>query len=377
MIRLAVPSIEEDDLQAVRETLESGYLVQGARVAAFEEVVASYVGTQYAVAVSNCTAALLLALLALDVGPGDKVGVTTYSWPATANVIALCGAEPVFIDIDAETYNMSPAALAEVLKRETLKAILPVHTFGAMADMPRIMEEADYRGVPVVEDAACALGAEGGGKRAGALGAIGCFSFHPRKAVTTGEGGVITTDDAALARRMRILRNHGQDPETAAPDFVMPGYNMRLTEFQAALGQTQMSKVERIIEKRREHARYYDELIGGSPITPQRALEGTRHVYQSYVALLPRELAPRRAAVIAALKERGIEATIGTYHIPLTTYFRTRGRFGVGDFPVTDDVAARAISLPMFEGMTPQQQEQVVSVLEELVGAEESQKSQA
>jgi dTDP-4-amino-4,6-dideoxygalactose transaminase len=320
----------------------------------------------------------MLALLALDVGPGDKVGVTTYSWPATANVISLCGAEPVFIEIDAETYNMNPAALAEVLKSQPLKAILPVHTFGAMADMPRIMEEADYRGVPVIEDAACALGAQqSDGRRAGALGAIGCFSFHPRKAVTTGEGGVITTDDAALARRMRILRNHGQDPEAAAPDFVMPGYNMRLTEFQAALGLTQMGKVERIIESRRTHARYYDELIGGSSITPQRAPEGTRHVYQSYVALLPRDVAPRRAAVIAALKERGIETTIGTYHIPMTTYFRTRGQFRAGDFPVTDDVAARAISLPMFEGMTQEQQETVVSALDELVGAEELQKSEA
>lgn len=369
MIRLAVPSIEEDDLEAVREALASGYLVQGPKVAAFEEAVAGYVGSRYAVAVSNCTSALLLALLALDVGARDKVGVTAYSWPATANVIALCGAEPVFIDIDADTFNMNPAALEEVLRRTKLKAILPVHTFGGMADMQRIAEAAYPRGVPVIEDAACALGAESGGKRAGTFGVMGCFSFHPRKAVTTGEGGIITTDDAALARRLRMLRNHGQDPDAKSPDFIVPGYNMRLTEFQGALGLTQISKAERIIEARRLYAARYDELIGGGSIRPPRALKGTRHVYQSYVVLLPRDAAERRSSIIAALREQGIEATIGTYHIPLTTYFRGRDGFGAGDFPVTDDVSARALSLPMFEGLAQEQQGFVVDRLEREVVA--------
>ncbi|HEX8723393.1 MAG TPA: DegT/DnrJ/EryC1/StrS family aminotransferase [Pyrinomonadaceae bacterium] len=369
MIRLAVPSIGEEDLAAVREALASGYLVQGARVAAFEEAVAVYVGARHAVAVSNCTSALLLALMALGVGPGDRVGVTTYSWPATANVIALCGAEPVFVEIDAATYNMDPGRLEEALACHELKAVLPVHAFGGMADMGRIMEAAGRRGVPVVEDAACALGAEQGGARAGTFGLMGCFSFHPRKAVTTGEGGVITTDDDALARRLRALRNHGQDPEAPAPDFILPGHNMRLTEFQAALGSTQLAKVERIIASRRAAAARYDELLGGGAVTTPRALEGTRHVYQSYVVLLPREAAPRRAEIIAALKARGVETTIGTYHMPLTSYFRGRGGFAPGDFPVTDDVAARALSLPLFEGITAEEQEAVASALEEAVGA--------
>ncbi len=363
MIRLTIPTIEEDDLEAVREALASGYLVQGPRVAAFEEAVATYVGTKHAVAVSNCTAALLLALMALEIGPGDYVAVTTYSWPATANVIALCGAEPVFVEIEAGTFNMDAAALAEALKCTQFKAILPVHTFGGMADMPRILEVASRHGVPVIEDAACALGAELNGRRAGTWGVMGCFSFHPRKAITTGEGGVVTTDDAALARKLRILRNHGQDPDAPAPDFVAPGHNMRLTEFQAALGGTQMQKVERIIASRRAQASRYDELLRGSALVTPQALAGSRHVYQSYVALLAPEVASSRSEIISALKAQGIETTIGTYHLPLTTYFRSHGGFKPGDFPVTDDVAARAISLPLFESLTEAQQGNVVEAL--------------
>jgi dTDP-4-amino-4,6-dideoxygalactose transaminase len=367
LIRLAIPSIEDDDLEAVRAALASGYLVQGPNVEAFEEAVAEYVGVEHGIAVSNGTAALFLALRALDIGPGDKVGVTAYSWPATANVIALCGAEPVFIDVDPETFNLDSRLLKKTLEATTLKAVLPVHAFGGMADMQTISDAARSYSVPVIEDAACALGATLEGKRAGSFGVMGCFSFHPRKAVTTGEGGMIVTDDADLARRLRALRNHGQDPDAPTPDFIMPGYNLRLTEFQAALGNTQMRKVERIIEKRRRSACVYDELIGGRRLAPPAALAGSRHVYQSYVVLLPREDASRRTSIIATLKERGIETTIGTYHLPLTTYFRAAGGFRSGDFPVTDDVAARAISLPIFETITPEQQATVVSALEEIL----------
>ena len=363
MIRLTIPTIEEDDLEAVREVLASGYLVQGPRVADFEQLVATYVGTKHAVAVSNCTAALLLALMALEIGPGDRVAVTTYSWPATANVIALCGAEPVFVEIEAGSFNMDADALAEVLTRTNVKAILPVHTFGGMADMSRILTVAAKDSVPVIEDAACALGAELEGKRAGTWGAMGCFSFHPRKAITTGEGGVITTNDAGLARKLRILRNHGQDPDAPVPDFIAAGHNMRMTEFQAALGSSQMLKVERIISSRRAQAARYNELLSGSGLVTPFVTPASRHVYQSYVTLLPRELASARAEIIKALKAQGIETTIGTYHLPLTSYFRNRGGFKVGDFPVTDDISTRALSLPLFEALTPEQQRHVTASL--------------
>lgn len=367
MIRLAVPSIEEDDLAAVHAVLESGFLVQGARVAEFERAVAGRAGCTEAVAVANCTAALHLALLALDVGPGDRVAVSTYSWPATGNVIALCGAEPVFVDVDPATYNLDPEALRGALAEGPVRAVLAVHAFGGMADMPRVLEIAREHGVPLLEDAACALGASLEGRPAGGWGAAGCFSFHPRKAVTTGEGGVVTTDDAAIARRVRVLRNHGLDPDAPAPDFVAPGYNVRMTEFQAALGVTQMAKLDRVVAARRAGAARYDRLLAGTGVEIPAALAPEAHVYQSYVPLLPREAAPRRAEIIAALRERGVETTIGTYHMPLTRYFRERGGHAPGDFPVTDDVAARALSLPLFEALTAEAQETVVRELVSLL----------
>jgi perosamine synthetase len=369
MIRLTIPAIDEDDLRAVREALASGYLVQGRRVAEFERIVAQYVGTDYAVAVSNCTAALHLSLLALGVGPGDRVAVPTYSWPATANVVALCEAEPLFIEIEPDTYNMDPEALEVALSSTKVKAVMPVHVFGAIADMRRIMSIAERHGASVIEDAACALGAALENKKAGAWGLMGCFSFHPRKAVTTGEGGIITSNDVALIRKLRALRNHGQDPDAATPDFIFPGYNLRITEFQAALGVSQMGKLDRIIEGRRAQAANYNRLLEGSELKTPTSPTKAGNVFQSYVVLVPTRIASRRTEIINALRQHGVEATIGTYHLPLTTYFRERGRYATGDFPVTDDVASRAISLPMFEGLTLAQQEKVANELLELTNA--------
>ena len=364
MIRLTIPSIDEADLAAVREALASGYLVQGPRVAAFEQALAGRAGTAHAVAVSSCTAALHLALMALEIGRGNAVIVTAYSWVATANVIELCGAKPVFVDIRPDTFNMDPAQLESALESTAaVKAVLPVHTFGQMADMQRILELARRHGVPVVEDAACALGATLGGRQAGTCGAMGCFSFHPRKAVTTGEGGMVVTDDPALARRLRALRNHGQDPDSPSPDFILPGFNYRMTEFQAALGLTQMTKLDRIVAARRRLAAHYDELLRGTPLQPSGVAAGSEPVYQSYVALLPGSAAAHRAGLIGALKERGIETTIGTWHMPMTTYFRERYGHKSGDFPVADDVFARSITLPLYETLTFEQQEEVVAEL--------------
>ena len=376
MIRLTRPSIEADDLQAVHEAVASGHLVQGPRVAAFERAVAEQAGTRHAVAVTNCTAALQMSLLALDVRAGDVVVVGAYSWPTTANVVELCGAQPVFADVDPATFNLRPDALEETLARLTrsrelarrVKAIIPIHTFGQIADMPALLEIAGRHGVPIVEDAACALGASLGGKPAGAWGVMGCFSFHPRKAVTTGEGGAITTDDDRLAGYLRALRNHGQDFEAGTPDqFVMPGFNNRMTEFQAALGVTQMAKTGRINAARRALAARYDALLDPALERLGARAPDERHVFQSYVVLLPREAAPRRAALIAELRERGVEAQIGTWHMPLITYYRTKYGFRAGDFPVADDVAARALTLPLYEGLTEVEQHEVVRQVHEVL----------
>ncbi len=377
MIRLTIPSIEEDDLQASREALASGFLVQGARVADFEKSISSYVGVKHAVAVSNCTAALHLALLTLDVRAGDIVLVTTYSWVATANVIELCGAQPVFVDIQPDTFNMDPERLAENLKRlmattETarrVKAVLPVHTFGQMANMTAIKKIADQYGIPVIEDAACALGAKWEGRNAGSWSVMGCFSFHPRKAITTGEGGVITTNDDPLARTLRALRNHGLDPEASSSDFIMPGYNYRMTEFQAAFGSTQMKKLDRIIQARRRLAHHYDSLLENDPVLVPAVPSQSQPVYQSYVTLLPEGAAPHRAEIIRQLKEDGIETNIGTWHMPLTTYFRTRYGYCAGDFPVSENVFDRALTLPLHEFLTEAEQEEVVQKLTQTLKA--------
>lgn len=376
MIRLTIPSIEEDDLKAARDVLESGFLVQGAQVAEFEKTIASYVGVKHVIAVSNCTAALHLSLLALDVRPGDLVLATTYSWVATANVIELCGAQPVFVDIQPDTFNMDPELLAKTMGRlmataETarrVKAILPVHIFGQMADMTAITKIAEQYGVPVIEDAACALGAKWEDRQAGSWGIMGCFSFHPRKAITTGEGGAITTNDDQLARKLRALRNHGLDPEASSPEFIMPGFNYRMTEFQAAFGSSQMKKLDRIIAARRRLAHHYDSLLENDPVLTPAVPSQSFHVYQSYVTLLPEQAAPRRAEIIRQLKEQGIETNIGTWHMPLTTYFRTRYGYRAGDFPASEDVFARALTLPLYENLTAENQNIVVDRLLDTTG---------
>jgi len=376
MIRLTIPSLDETDFAAVRAVLETGYLVQGAQVQAFERAVARQVGRAEAIAVSNCTAALHMALLVLGVGKEDLVMVTTYSWPATANVIELCGARPIFVEIEPDTFNMSPAHLEEALRplmrdpttARRVKAILPVHTFGQMANMSTIQTIAARYEIPVIEDAACALGASWQGQQAGTWGSMGCFSFHPRKAITTGEGGMITTSNNELARQLRTLRNHGQNPDALTPDFVMPGFNYRLTEFQGALGVTQMAKLMRIVATRREKAHVYDKLLVNTPLQAPHIPSDSQPVYQSYVVLLPEEVKEHRAAAIVQLRQQGIETTIGTWHMPLTTYFRTHYDYQPGDFPITDAVFARSLTLPLHETMTENEQAQVVVCVQQAFG---------
>ena len=371
MIRLTVPSLDQDDLSAVHEVLALGFLVQGKHVAAFERTIAKYVGSEHAVAVSSCTAALHLALLALDTRPGDLVIVPAYSFIATANVVELCGAQPIFVDIEQDTFNMDPSGLESVLRRLMpakttackAKAIMPVHTFGQMADMSAIGPLAARYGLPVIEDAACSLGATQHGRQAGTWGTMGCFSFHPRKAITTGEGGLVVTNDPALARRIKALRNHGQDPTAVSPDIVEPGYNYRMTEFQAALGVTQMAKYDRIIASRRRLAAIYDELFGDTELQVPVTRQENQHVYQSYVVLLPKHKAKYRSELIRQLKNKGIETTIGTWNMPMTSYFRNRYGLRQDDFPVTEDVFSRALTLPLYECLPEQEQQEVAEGL--------------
>jgi len=366
MIRLAAPEIPEEALEQVREVLQSGWFVQGKHVAEFERAVAEFAGIEHAVAVTSGTAALHIALLAMGIGAGDEVAVSAYSYPASANVIELCGAQPLFVDIDPRTFNMDPSCLEECLRgRATAPAaVIVVHAFGQMADLDAIGDVAASHGVPLIEDAACALGATWSDRPPGATTRVACFSFHPRKAITTGEGGMLVTGDRQLADAARALRNHGLAPDAPSPDFILPGFNYRMTEFQAVLGSSALQRLPASIATRRALAARYDDLLTGLvevPLVP--APSG--HVYQSYVVLLPPQIAERRAEIIAALAERGVESTIGTWAIPDTTFYRERYGYGPDSFPVTAEVFRRALSLPLHDKISEQDQRDVAAALTE------------
>jgi dTDP-4-amino-4,6-dideoxygalactose transaminase len=368
VIRLARPEIGDEEVAAAAAVLRSGQLVQGPEVAAFEDVLSARLGAAPVVAVSNGTAALHLALLALGVGRGDRVAVPTFSFPATANAVELVGATPLFIDIEALTFGMDPERLAEALGREPrVKAIMPVHAFGGMAQMAPIAAIAAQHGIPVIEDAACALGCVLEGVSAGCWGPLGCFSFHPRKAITTGEGGAIVARTPQLRQSLRALRNHGLDPDSPTPDFVRPGFNYRLSEMQAAVGRVQLGRLDALVRTRRELAARYDALLEPLPVVVPRALSPEAHVYQSYVVLLPADVAPRRGAIIASLRSAGVETTIGTYHMPLLTWFRTTYGYEPGGYPVGEALAARALALPMHARLDGADLEAVVAALGSLL----------
>ncbi len=354
MIRLAQPDFGADELAAVETVLRSGWLVQGAQVAQFEHALARCVGTQEAVAVNSGTSALLLSLLALGIGPGDEVITAALTYPATANAVELTGARPVFADVSADDFNIDPDRIGACITAHT-RALLPVHLFGAMADLGPLLTAAQRCGAKVIEDAACALGAErwveGRWQHAGAVGTVGCFSFHPRKSITTGEGGMITTDALDIAEKLRRLRNHGATGQGGVQEFLTVGGNYRLTEIQAALGTVQMGKLEATTARRRALAQLYDTALQAIEWVqiPRRA-EGSRPVFQSYVVVLDPSI--DRTQVIAALHQRGVESTIPTYAVPLTHYYRSKYGYQPGDFPVTQRVFAHGLTLPLHPRMS-------------------------
>lgn len=367
IIKLAAPRVSDEALQAVRDVLTSGWLVQGERVAELEAATAEITGIEHAVAVSSGTAALHTALAALGIEPGDAVAVSAYSYVATANVVEMCGATPLFVDIEPDTFNMNPGELERVLsepRESPIRAVIVVHAFGQMADLDAITQIAGDHDVPIIEDAACALGATWAGSSPGAHSAMACFSFHPRKAITTGEGGMVVTADRDTAVAARAFRNHGLDPDADGPDFTGVGLNYRMTEFQAAMGTVALRQLEAGISQRRLLAKRYDELLAGRVGIPHVAPQ-SGHVYQSYVVLLDADAAAARPQIIEALAQRGVESTIGTWAIPTTSFYRARYGYTEASFPVTSDVFARSLSLPLHEGIEADDQDRVVEALGE------------
>ncbi len=319
LMRLVQPVLGEEEIRQIRQVIQSGFLTQGTKLDEFEKLVAKFIGTKYAFATTSATTALHLSLAALGIGSGDEVLVPDFTFPATANVVIQQGAKPVLVDIDLETFTIDISDLERKVTPHT-KAIIPVHAFGLSADMDSILILAKKHKLYVVEDAACALGTIYYGKKCGSLGTTGCFSFHPRKAITTGEGGMITTNNYDLAQKIKILRNHGGIREKGRFRFVAAGYNYRMSDIAAAIGVAQMKKLNSIIIKRRNIATLLTEKlkkVKGVRLPTQPKWGG--HVFQSYVVLLDKHL--DRDKIIEWMFRKGIETTIGTYALHDQPFF--------------------------------------------------------
>lgn len=367
-IPLSKPDITENDIAAVANVLRTGMLVQGEQVAAFESDVAAYLGIKNVVAVSNGTASLHLALIALGVGPGDEVIVPAFSYVATANVVELVGAKCTFVDIDEDTFNINVEQTAAAISPRT-KAIIPVHEFGLCCNITGIAAVGSAHGVPIIEDAACALGATEKGAFAGTFGQIGSFSLHPRKAVTSGEGGFLITDDDDLANEFRTLRNHGNRRRDGKADFARAGLNYRMTEFQAALVRGQFARLEEIIARRQILAAHYLEYLRDvSPINLPVEPSDKRHTWQTFHCVVDHTI--DRDNLISDLANEGVFVGYGAQCIPVQTYYREKYALDHETlFPNATRAYRSGLALPMYASMSHDDAVTVSSALRRQVGA--------
>jgi dTDP-4-amino-4,6-dideoxygalactose transaminase len=370
-IPIARPYVGEEEEQAVIQSLRSGWLSQGPRVAEFEKQFAQYVGAKHAIAVSSCTTALHLAFIGAGIGPGQEVLCPSLSFIATANSIRYVGAEPVFVDIDPVTFNLDPNKIEAAITPRT-KAILAVHQIGLPAAMDEINEIARRHNLLVIEDAACAIGSVYKGKRIGAPHAwMACFSFHPRKILTTGEGGMITTNDDKVAERLRPLRQHAMTVSDVArhnaksvvlESYDEVGYNFRMTDMQAAIGLVQLSRVEGFIERRRAFAaRYTNELAKLGWLIPPAEPEGLRHNFQSYMVRLTQDAPVSRDALMQRLLDHGIATRRGIMATHREAPYRA-ARWD-GELPATNAATDECIILPLFHQMSEEEQAFVLDAI--------------
>jgi len=348
-VPLLRPYFDSEELEEIKKVLDSGWVSQGPKVKELEDEIAEYLGVKYAIAVTNCTSALHLALLSIGVKRGDEVLVADYTFPATGHAVLYCRAEPIFVDIDLKTYNINPESIEEKITERT-KVIIPVHTFGQPAEMDKIMEIAKDHNLKVIEDAACALGAKYKDKYAGTIGDVGCFSFHARKGITTGEGGMVVTDDKNLAEKIRNLSVFGmtsawdreKNTEFIIPEFTELGYNYKMSDITAAVGVTQLKRLEKIIERKRALAKYWNEQLQEIEfIEPPYVSENVKHIYQSYVALVDRHI--NRNKLIVTLMKRGIQTQIGTYASHIQPVYNSNQKC-----PNSLEIFNRSLALPMY-----------------------------
>jgi len=368
-VPFARPHLRGDEGDAVAQVIATGWVSQGPQVQAFERAFAERVGAPEAVATSNCTTALHLALHASGIGPGDEVIVPSLSFIATANSVWQCGATPVFADIDPATYNIHAASIERVITART-KAIMPVHQIGLPADMDPILELARERGLIVVEDAACAIGASYHGRPIGSLGPLACFSLHPRKVITTGEGGMIAVSDPEMAARLRRLRQHAMDVSDlarhSATDVVIEryperGFNVRMTDMQAALGLKQLEALDEILELRRRLAERYTSALSAIPYLEPPAPDpaGFVRTWQSYAVRLRAGAPVERTELMRRLLRDGVPTRRGVMAIHREEAY---AGFHPG-LPHTEAADRDVVMLPLFPGLTDAQQDHVIDRL--------------
>lgn len=380
----------DEEKEAIVKPLETGWVVQGPNVAKFQNMFADFTGSKYAHAASNCTTALHLGLEAMGITKGDKVIVPSFTYVASANAVEYTGAEVVFCDIDLKTFNIDETKLEEIIKKDSsIKGIMPVNLFGLCANMPYIMELAKKYNLKVIEDSACGFDGWIGDKHSGTFGDCGCFSFHPRKSICTGEGGMLITDDEDIANKVSQLKDHGASKSdlqrhkekggSLLPDFTMRGYNYRMTDMQGALGVCQMDRKEYIMNGRREVASKYDEVLKDisqlvSPYIP----ENYKHGYQSYVCIftdgedisnLTKEQIDRinikRNIFMEKLEEMTIATRQGTHAVHTLGYYKNKNNFKDEDFLMSYAADRLSIALPLYAGMTNEEFDYVISNIKE------------
>ena len=363
------PWLGEEEAQAAAAAVASGWIAQGPRVAQFEAAFAEALGVAHAVAVSSCTTALHLALIAAGIGPGDEVVVPSLSFIATANAARYVGAQPIFADVEAATLNLVPETIEPGLTGRT-RAVIAVDQAGVPADLDAIRALCEPRGIAVIEDAACAAGAAYRGRPAGATASLATFSFHPRKLLTTGEGGMIVTPDVDVAARLRRLREHGMNVGAAErhasqqpviESYLEVGFNYRMTDVQAAIGLVQLGKLGRLIERRRELAARYAELLADIPglVTIRDPAYGTTN-YQSFWVMLPEGFPVSRDDLLSMLADAGVSARRGIMAAHMEPAYAGQP---CPPLPVTERVTSGSLILPLFHEMTEQEQDLVVSVI--------------
>lgn len=366
------PFFDEQELEALKQCLESGWVTQGPRTAEFERLFAQRHCARHALATTSCTAGLHLSALALGIGPGDEVVVPAFTWVTSAHCAEYVGARAVFADVELDTYNLDPLALEAAITPRT-RAVVVVHLFGLAARMDDVLAVARKHKLAVIEDAACAVGTMYRGRPVGTLGDIGAFSFHPRKVITTGEGGMVVCGDDALAARVTSLRNHGATgvPEGMDPTrpyamsrFDVLGHNLRLSDIQASVGIAQMAKLDWLLEERKRLAERYTALLGGlEEIATPAAPEGCGHTYQSYVVRILRGGRSRRDRIMDDLARKQIRTRPGTHAVHRLGYYAKKYGIEPDWYPNASLCEDTTITLPIFPGMTEEQQKLVVNEL--------------